>query len=131
TLGIVILTLRRSFAPLAEMARQAARISPRSTELRLADSDLPRELMPLVAAVNSALDRLDRGFRSQREFTADAVHELRTPLAVLAAHLDSLEDRAVAAELREDVWHSLRHSPAATGDDENSFPSRERPPCPG
>jgi signal transduction histidine kinase len=39
----------------------------------------------------------------QREFTADAAHELRTPLAVLAAHLDSLEDKKVAAALREDV----------------------------
>ncbi|MFO1060705.1 MAG: ATP-binding protein [Dongiaceae bacterium] len=90
------------------MAAQAARITPRSTELRLSEADLPRELQPLVAAINGTLDRLDHGFRMQREFTADAAHELRTPLAVLAAHLDSLEDRGVAAGLREDVERMSR-----------------------
>ena len=72
-------------------------------EIRLSDTNLPREMLPLVKAINATLDRLDHGFRMQREFTADAAHELRTPLAVLAVHLDSLEDKQVAAALREDV----------------------------
>lgn len=108
TLVIGIVTIRRGLRPLKAVAAQAARITPRSTELRLSQADLPRELQPLVAAVNATLDRLDRGFRMQREFTADAAHELRTPLAVLAAHLDSLEDRGVAAGLREDVERMSR-----------------------
>ena len=103
TLAIGILTIRHGLAPLAEVARQVARIDPRSTEIRLSDTNLPREMLPLVKAINATLDRLDHGFRMQREFTADAAHELRTPLAVLAVHLDSLEDKQVAAALREDV----------------------------
>jgi signal transduction histidine kinase len=103
TLVIGILTIRHGLAPLSEVARQVARINPRSTELRLSDTNLPREMLPLVGAINATLDRLDHGFRMQREFTADAAHELRTPLAVLAAHLDSLEDKQVAAALGEDV----------------------------
>src|SRR5262249_29849683 len=103
TLAIGILTIRHGLAPLAEVARQVARIDPRSTELRLSEINLPREMLPLVKAINATLDRLDDGFRMQREFTADAAHELRTPLAVLAAHLDSLEDKKVAAALGEDV----------------------------
>src|SRR4029077_3853416 len=56
--------------------------------------------LPLVAAINQALDRLEQGFRLQREFTADAAHELRTPLSVLRTHVDMLDDAAVAAGLR-------------------------------
>ena len=103
TLAIGILTIRHGLAPLTEVARQVARIDPRSTELRLGGENLPRELLPMVTAINATLDRLDQGFRMQREFTADAAHELRTPLAVLAAHLDSLDDKKVAAALGEDV----------------------------
>jgi signal transduction histidine kinase len=58
---------------------------------------------PLVLAVNQALDRLEEGFRAQREFTADAAHELRTPLAVLRARIDTLADREAASALRSDL----------------------------
>jgi signal transduction histidine kinase len=103
TLIIGVRTIRNSLSPLDMLAEQAAKITPTSTELRLPDSDLPRELQPLVAAINGALNRLDTGFRQQREFTADAAHELRTPLAILAAHLDSMGNRQAVAVLREDV----------------------------
>jgi signal transduction histidine kinase len=54
-------------------------------------------------AVNQALDRLDQGFRVQREFTADAAHELRTPLTVLRTRIDTLADQQVARTLRQDI----------------------------
>ena len=98
-----VLTIRDSLAPMQELARRAARISPTATDVRLPAVGLPPELQPLVVAINAALERLDEGFRMQREFTADAAHELRTPLAILATHLDALKDRNVAAALRADV----------------------------
>ncbi len=98
-----VLTIRDSLAPMQELARRAARISPTATDVRLPAVGLPPELQPLVVAINAALERLDEGFRMQREFTADAAHELRTPLAILATHLDALEDRKVATALRADV----------------------------
>jgi signal transduction histidine kinase len=56
-----------------------------------------------VQAVNGALDRLDEGLRAQREFNANAAHQLRTPLAVLSANIDTMSDKATAAKLRYDV----------------------------
>jgi signal transduction histidine kinase len=65
-------------------------------------------LLGPVEAINGALDRLDRGFQAQRDFLADAAHELRTPLAILAAHLDSMQDPAGTAALRADVERMTR-----------------------
>jgi signal transduction histidine kinase len=107
-LVIGALTLRDGLRPLERLATAAAGITPALSDKRLPLDDLPRELAPLVRAINAALDRLDEGFRAQRDFTADAAHQLRTPLAILSAHLDTLDDRAIAASLREDVARMSR-----------------------
>jgi two-component system sensor histidine kinase TctE len=67
-------------------------------DTRLHATNLPRELVPLVQAVNTSLDRLEADYRVQREFTANAAHELRTPLATLRARLES---RLSAQELAD------------------------------
>jgi signal transduction histidine kinase len=102
-LGISVFTVRRGLLPLEELSALAGRISPGSSSLRLPVSGVPREILPLVGAVNSALDRLDEGMQQQREFTANAAHQLRTPLTVLAANIDMMSDASVAAKLRYDV----------------------------
>ena len=100
---ISIVVVRRSFRPVAALSEMAGTISPKTTGIRLPANGIPAEIVPLVVAVNSALDRLAEGMRVQRDFTAGAAHELRTPLAILGAHLDSLEDQTVKAGLRSDV----------------------------
>lgn len=100
---IGVWTIRRSLAPLARVAEAASSITPRETGVRLPGDDLPAELLPLVTAVNDALDRLAEGFRHQREFAADAAHEMRTPLAILSAHIETLPDKAAVASLKQDL----------------------------
>ena len=107
-LVIDVFIFRRAMNPIVAASAMAEEIGPDHTDLRLPEAGMPREVLPLVRAVNDALDRLDAGFRAQREFTADAAHELRTPLAILRTQIDMLDDREVAAPLRHDVENMSR-----------------------
>ena len=98
-----IAIFRRALRPLWEASEIARDIGPARTSLRLPTEEIPREVRPLVSAVNQALDRLEEGFRIQRDFTADAAHELRTPLTILRTRLDILKDEQVGQALRQDV----------------------------
>jgi signal transduction histidine kinase len=102
-LGIDVEIVRRAFRPVLQASRQASEIGPRRTDIRLQVTGIPDEIRSLVVAVNEALDRLEYGLRVQKEFAADAAHELRTPLAILRTRIDTLADRQLSELLREDV----------------------------
>jgi signal transduction histidine kinase len=71
--------------------------------MRLTESGLPADVHALVSAVNHGLDRLETAFDAQRRFIADAAHELRTPVAVLKAHMGILAKFEGHAELVEEI----------------------------
>jgi signal transduction histidine kinase len=93
----------RALRPLRQASDIASHIGPTRTDVRLPTDEIPREVQPLVSAINLALDRLEEGFRIQRDFTADAAHELRTPLSILRTRLDLLEDKKIGQALQQDV----------------------------
>lgn len=105
---IDIVIFRRALASVHEASTTAASIGPQRTEVRLPEQAVPSEIAPLVHAVNQALDRLEQGFRAQRDFTADMAHELRTPLAIVRARVDSLEPGPVRDQLRIDLVNMTR-----------------------
>jgi len=107
-LAIDVVIIRRAVRPVIAASNLAERIGPLRTDLRLPERRMPREVQPLVHAVNQALDRLEEGFRGQREFTADAAHELRTPLTILRTQIDMIADRELAQSLRDDVENMSR-----------------------
>lgn len=102
-LVVVVLSLRRGLRPVRAVSEKAAAIGPSTTGVRLPTDGMPTELVPLVAAVNGAFDRLEQGFAVQQQFTANAAHELRTPLAILTAGLEELKDSPEIEMLRNDA----------------------------
>ena len=97
----IMVALRIGLRPLRQISERAAGIGPATISQRLPLSSTPREIAPLVVAFNAALDRFEAGWQAQREFSANAAHELRTPLATLRAQVESLlepEDRKDAIE---------------------------------
>lgn len=101
--GAMLWMLHRVKQPLRSLASQAKQISSAASGSRLAETAVPSELLPLVGAFNEALGRIEAAQAEQRAFVADAAHELRTPLAVLQAHLDMMRDREAAAALTRDL----------------------------
>lgn len=105
---IDILIFGRALKPVREASRTAAAIGPASTDVRLPERNLPTEIVPLVHAVNQALERLAAGFAMQREFTADMAHELRTPLAIMRVRVDSMDEGPMRSALQADIVRMAR-----------------------
>jgi signal transduction histidine kinase len=108
TLLLAPFTIRRALRPLARLSAEAALIEPSRTDVRLQETGVPSEILPLVRAINTALQRIDEGFELQRRFTTNAAHELRTPLAILRARIDGLEDGEAKDGLSRDVERMTR-----------------------
>ena len=78
----------RALRPLRSFVAQVEQVQPNN----LADMKITEEVLPefrqFSASFNEMLDRLDEGFSTQRQFTGNAAHELRTPLALMQAQLE-------------------------------------------
>jgi signal transduction histidine kinase len=82
------LLVGRALRPVEALRGQAARISATDLKQRLTPSEAHDELRRLAETLNEMLDRLESSTRRQREFVADAAHELRSPLTVMRAQLE-------------------------------------------
>ena len=106
-LGILIwVVVGRGLRPLDAVARAVTTRTAVALD-PLPEDRVPAEVVPLVLALNDLLDRLKRALQAQREFIADAAHELRTPLAAL--HLQvQLAERATDPAARSDAFAELK-----------------------
>jgi two-component system OmpR family sensor kinase len=106
-LGVLIwYAVGRGLRPLDAMSRAVAKRRP-DAMAPLAETDLPNELQPLAGSLNALLARLDDALAAQRRFTADAAHELRTPLAAVRLQVE-LAERAPDAPARAAALTELK-----------------------
>ena len=99
TVGLAVWGLRRGLEPLAELAGSASVVSTSNWELNPSDAARDTlELAPLTQAMTTMLAGLHRAFDQQREFLANAAHELKTPVAILKSTLQSLLQKPREAE---------------------------------
>ena len=85
--ALVWFIVGRSLGPLVAIRTEVARRDAHDLA-PLADEAVPDEVRPLVAQVNALFARIERSFAAERRFTAQAAHELRTPVAAIRAQAD-------------------------------------------
>lgn len=95
--------VRSGLAPLRRLSLQLEQRDPQAlAPITLAEA--PREMAPLLVALNRLFDRIAALLESERRFTADAAHELRTPIAAIRAQAQV----AQGAESNLEREHALR-----------------------
>ena len=101
--------VRRGLSPLAQLAEGAAQVTAKDWKLHAREEARATvELEPLTEAMDRMLVTLEQAFLSQREFVANAAHELKTPIAVLKSTLQlALQRPRDAEEYRQQLEQAL------------------------
>jgi signal transduction histidine kinase len=103
SLGIGWVLSGRALRPALQIAHTAREIQATDLSRRINMAGQRGELRDLADTIDSMLDRLDEAFQAQRRLIDDASHELRSPLAIIRAHLDAAlnsEDASQAERAR-------------------------------
>lgn len=103
----VLVTVNQPLRRLRDISAAAAHIEPANFTARLAVDGVPKEIAPLIESFNSALARLERGYRIQQDFLATAAHELKTPIAPMRGEIE-MEGPANRTTLLKDLDHMSR-----------------------
>ncbi len=104
--------VRRVLSGLGDLSTDIGRRSAEAKD-SLSLAAVPQEIVPLVSAMNSLIERHQHALDVQRRFVSDAAHELRTPLAALQIQTDNLRAQELAGGAREvaqDLQNGVRRA---------------------
>lgn len=110
---MIWLVVGRALAPLKGVATEVSMRAPDSLEA-IDDTNTPREIHGLVVALNQLFRRFRSVIQRERQFTADAAHELRTPLAALKTHLQVARAQSKEASTRQSLDRAVEGVDRAT-----------------
>ena len=102
TFGLTVaggtLLVHHGLRPLGRVADAVSQVSERDFHLRIADAEVPMEMVPVVRRLKEALQSLEKAFTHEKQAVADISHELRTPIASLTAAIQVCLRKPRAAE---------------------------------
>ena len=106
---------RRALAPVDALVRTAREVSGTTLSSRLQKLETGDELQRLSDTLNEMLDRIEAAFQRITEFTADASHELRTPVSLIRTEAElALRRSRGEAEYKESLRHILHEAERTT-----------------
>ncbi|MDC8830230.1 sensor histidine kinase [Alteromonas gilva] len=104
--GVFIITaviLLFNWRLMNKVAKVAYSFNPKNLHQKLPEKGLPKEVLPLVQAVNEMLSRIDETQQQHNFFLSTAAHEMRTPLTVLRTRLEMMDEGSLKEKLIDDV----------------------------
>ena len=105
--------MRKGLSPMRRLGRSLVGRRPDALDRVRAD-DAPAEMVPMIDALNALFQRIETLMESERRFTADAAHELRTPIAAIRAHAQVAMNEADAERRRHALQGTLDGCDRAT-----------------
>lgn len=107
-MGLVVLLIRRGFMPLTQISGVLKQRQPQDDSPITAD--VPKEIQPLVTALNVLFVKVADTLAREQRFTADASHELRSPLAALKLQADLLQQQILQLSGADDDNQLFYHT---------------------
>lgn len=98
---------RRAISPVDRMTETANRIEAKRLGQRIEVANASDELGRLADTLNGMLDRLEKSFREMQRFTADASHELRTPISVIRTEAEVALNQPVSDDEKQNLLSNV------------------------
>lgn len=102
--------VQRALRPIQDITATAERIATGDLTQRIDAADTESELGQLAEVLNSTFARLDSAFTQQARFTADAAHELRTPVTVMLTHAQNGLDSECSCEEHREAFEATQRA---------------------